>query len=225
MSSRKADDMADPNLRPPLTRDRVLRAALQMADESGLAQLSMRKLAQALHVEAMSLYNHVANKDDVLDGITDLVVAEISLPSMGGDWQAAMRLRARSAHAVLLQHPWAPLMIISRINVGPGMLRYIDATIGCLVTAGFSIPMVDHAMNAIDSHIYGFTLQKLHFPLEPGSYATAAAAFLPMLPADRYPYARAMTEQVIAGTHDGLNDFEFGLSLIVDGLARLQRAV
>ena len=182
----------------------------------------MRKLAQLLGVEAMSLYNHVANKKDVLSGMVDLVVAEIMLPAIGSDWRAAMRARAVSAHGVLLKHPWAALLIVSRINTGPAMLSYIDATLGCLRQAGFSDQQADHAWNAIDSHIYGFTLQELHFPLEPGEYASAARQFLPMLPAERYPHMRALTEQVIDGSYDGLHDFSFGLELILDGLERLR---
>ena len=208
--------------RLPLTRDLILNTAIRLADGHGLAELSMRKLAQLLGVEAMSLYNHVANKKDVLSGMVDLVVAEIMLPAIGSDWRAAMRARAVSAHGVLLKHPWAALLIVSRINVGPAMLSYIDATLGCLRQAGFSDQQADHAWNAIDSHIYGFTLQELHFPLEPGEYASAARQFLPMLPAERYPHMRALTEQVIDGSYDGLHDFSFGLELILDGLERLR---
>ena len=208
--------------RLPLTRDLILNTAKRLADGHGLAELSMRKLAQMLGVEAMSLYNHVANKKDVLSGMVDLVVAEIMLPVIGSDWRAAMRARAVSAHGVLLKHPWAALLIVSRINVGPAMLSYIDATLGCLRQAGFSDQQADHAWNAIDSHIYGFTLQELHFPLEPGEYASAARQFLPMLPAERYPHMRALTEQVIDGSYDGLHDFSFGLELILDGLERLR---
>ena len=208
--------------RLPLTRDLILNTAIRLADGHGLAELSMRKLAQMIGVEAMSLYNHVANKKDVLSGMVDLVVAEIMLPAIGSDWRAAMRARAVSAHGVLLKHPWAALLIVSRINVGPAMLSYIDATLGCLRQAGFSDQQADHAWNAIDSHIYGFTLQELHFPLEPGEYASAARQFLPMLPAERYPHMRALTEQVIDGSYDGLHDFSFGLELILDGLERLR---
>ena len=171
-----------------LSREKVLRAALRMADEDGLESLSMRNLAQALKVEAMSLYNHVANKEAILDGLVELVVSEIEVPAVGGDWRAAMRGRACSAHAVLMQHPWATQLLVSRANVGPTMLRYVDATIGCLREAGFSYALADHAWNAIDSHVYGFTLQKLNFPLKPEEYASAAKDFLPMIPADQYPY-------------------------------------
>ena len=207
--------------REPLSKERVLLAAVRIADEEGIAALSMRRLGQALGVEAMSLYKHVANKDDLLAGIVDIVAAEIERPAIGGDWQRSMRRRAVSAHEVLLRHPWATMLIVSRANVGPAMLGYVDATIGCLKEAGFSYAMADHAWNAIDSHVYGFTLQKLNFPFEPSEYATMAKASLPMIPAAQFPYLNGMSQQVIDGQHDGLHDFEFGLDLIVDGLAAL----
>jgi AcrR family transcriptional regulator len=208
--------------RGPLNRDRVLQAAIKLADAHGIEALSMRKLAQTLGVEAMSLYNHVTNKEDVLDGMVDIVVSEITLPTIGADWKVAMRTRAVSAHQALLRHPWASKLIVSRINVGPAMLRYVDATIGCLREAGFSYPMADHAWNAIDSHVYGFTLLELNFPLHPQDYANAARSFLPMISANQYPHMRALTVQVIEGKHDGLHDFEFGLNLIIDGLDKLR---
>ena len=209
--------------RPPLSQARILRAALRLADKDGIEQLSMRKLAQALGVQAMSIYNHLANKEEVLSGIVDLVVGEIEVPAIGGDWRAAMRQRASSAHEVMLRHPWAPLLIVSRINVGPAMLRYFDATIGCLQAAGFSYAVADQAMNAIDSHIYGFTLQELNFPFEPTEYADAASQFLPMIPAATHPHLRALAEQVISGEHHGIQDFSFGLELLLDGLDRLRK--
>jgi len=208
--------------RAPLSTERVLHAAVNLADEIGIASLSMRKLGQELGVKAMSLYKHVANKDEILDGIVDIVASEIDLPAVGGDWKAAMRRRAISAHEVLLRHPWATLLIVSRANVGPAMLRYVDATIGCLRKAGFSYAMADHAWNAVDSHVYGFTLQKLNFPFEPDEYAKVAKAYLPMIPAEQYPYLNGLSREVISGHHDGLHDFEFGLDLILDGLERLR---
>jgi AcrR family transcriptional regulator len=209
--------------RTPLSRERVLQAALTLADEHGIDSLSMRRLGEELGVEAMSLYKHTANKDDILDGIVDLVASEIELPAIGGDWKAAMRRRATSAHEVLLRHPWAAMLFVSRANVGPAMLRYVDATIGCLREAGFSYSMADHAWNAIDNHVYGFTLQKLNFPFKPEEYAPAAQAFLPRIPPDRYPYLNGLSQEVIAGRHSGLHDFQFGLELILDGLERLLR--
>ena len=207
--------------RKPLNRDRVLQAAVAFADEFGIESLSMRKLGDVLHVEAMSLYKHVANKDEILDGMVDLVAAEIEVPMIGGDWKKAMRRRAISAHNVLLRHPWATMMIVSRANVGVAMLRYVDATIGCLRGAGFSYPMADHAWNAIDCYVYGFTLQKLNFPFKPSEYAQMAQSFLPMIPASQYPFLHGLSLQVIKGEHDGIQQLELGLDLIHDGLEKM----
>jgi AcrR family transcriptional regulator len=201
----------------------VLRAALRLADEGGIESLSMRKLAEDLGVKAMSLYNHVVNKDDLLDGIVEMVVSEIEVPDLSIDWKTAMRRRAISAHDVLLHHPWATMALMSRVNVGPAMLRYVDATLGCLREAGFSFEMADWAWNAIDSHIYGFTLQELNFPFEATEYSEAAKTGLSLIPADKYPYLNQLTHQVMEGRYDGLHDFEFGLELILNGLDRWRR--
>lgn len=205
-----------------LSRERVLRAAIEYADAHGLDSLSMRKLGQELGVEAMSLYNHVANKDAILDGMVDAVVAEIELPEPGLDWQTAMRQRATSAHDMLLRHPWAAMLLMSRANVGPANLRYVDATIGVLRSAGFSIPLADHAWNAIDSFLYGFTLQELNFPFAPEEYGDVAADHLPDLPADELPHLTEMTISVMTGAHDGRHDFTFGLDLLLAGLEHLR---
>src|SRR4051812_31251772 len=210
--------------RAPLTPDKVLATALEMADEKGLEALSMRTLAKALKVEAMSLYNHVDGKERLLDGLVDRVAGEITLPRPGGDWRAAMRERALSAHAVLLRHPWATMLFVSRMNIGPNMLRYVDATIGCLREAGFSYPLADHAWTAIDAFVYGFTIQKRNFPLEPSEYASSAKAFLPLIPAERFPHLNGMSQEVIAGRHDGLHQLEFGLDLLLAGLERMRQA-
>lgn len=205
----------------PLSRERILQVALQRADAEGLEALSMRKLAQALGVKAMSLYNHVANKDDMVDGMVDRVVGEIELPRLDVDWKTAMRQRAVSAHTILLRHPWATLALMSRVNGGPAMLRYVDATLACLVEAGFSYPMADYAWNALDSHIYGFTLQALNFPFEAEEYAAAAKNYVSMIPPEKYPYLNQLTHHVMDGRHDGSHDFEFGLNLLLDGLENL----
>lgn len=207
---------------PPLSRERILRTALRLADEGGLNALSMRKVAQELGVRAMSLYNHVANKDDMIDGIVDRVIGEIELPRFDLDWKMAMRQRAFSAHEVLLKHPWAAMAIMSRINVGPAMLRYVDTTIGCLREAGFSWEMADHAWNAIDSHIYGFTLQELNFPVEASEYAETAESFISYIPPDQYPYMHQLSLYIIDGSYNGLHDFEFGLDFVLDGLDKLR---
>lgn len=202
----------------------MLTTAVSLADRGGLESLSMRKLAGALRVEAMSLYHHVASRADLLDGMVESVVSEIEAPQPGVPWKEAMRRRAVSAHAVLRRHPWATTLLVSRINVGPAMLHYINATVGCLLQAGFSYALTDRAWNALDCHIYGFTLQEQNFPVEPEDYASAAQSFLPMLSPDKYPYMREMAEKVADGSHDGRMDFGFGLELILDGLERLLAA-
>ena len=207
-----------PKPRLPLSRERVLKAALDLADEGGLEALSMRKLAQALSVKAMSLYNHVKNRDDIVDGIVDRVVSEIEVPAIGADWKMAMRRRAMSAHQVLLRHPWATMALMSRVNVGPATLRYVDATLGCLTTAGFSFEIADHIWNAIDSHIYGFTLQALNFPFEAEEYSEVATDYVSQLPADQYPHLNQLTHYVMEGHYDGIHNFEFGLDLILNSL-------
>lgn len=210
--------------RTPLRREKVLSVALRLADRDGLDSLSMRRLAKAMKVEAMSLYNHVSSKQDLLDGLVELVASEIAVPPSAGDWRAAMRQRARSAHAVLMRHPWATMLFVSRVNIGPNMLQYVDATIGCLRAAGFSYAMADHAWNALDAYIYGFTLQKLNFPLDPSEYAPAAQGFLPLIPVEQFPYLNGMSQEVIAGRHDGMHQLEFGLELILGGLEMMRTA-
>lgn len=219
-ASEKALDGQHP--RRTLTRERVIKTAIQFADEHGIDALSMRKLGQLLGVEAMSLYNHVANKDEILDGIVDAIAGDFKAPKPGGDWRTAMRRRAVAAHKVLVRHPWATQLIVSRANVGPLMLRYVDATIGCLIEAGFTYPKADHAWNAIDSYVYGFTLQKLNFPFKPNEYAQVAQSFLELIPADQYPYLNGMSQQIISGDHDGVHELQFGLDLILEGLDALR---
>ena len=212
-----------PESRAPLTRERVLGAAVVLADEDGIESLTMRKLGLRLGVEAMSLYNHVANKDDLLDGMVDLVVSEIDLPSDPSDWKEAMRRRAISAQAVFSRHPWASALIDSRESSGPARLRYFDWVVGTLRRAGFTLEMAARAFSVLDSYIYGFGRQQLNMAsasdLEPEEMAEA---FLRALPADEYPYLREMVvDYAMSSGHDEDADFEFGLDLILDGLKRL----
>jgi AcrR family transcriptional regulator len=210
--------------RAPLTRDRVLEAAVALADAQGIDALTMRNLGQALGVAAMSLYNHVPNKEAIHDGIVDRVVAEIQLPPPGTPWKEAMRQRAWSAHAALVRHPWACPLLMSTLNVGPAMIRYVDGTLGFLFAAGFTFREADSAWNAMDSHIYGFTLQKLNFPMAESDYQGIAAAYLPTLSPEVHPNMRALTREVAEGRHDGRQDLGFGLELILDGLERMLAA-
>ena len=154
--------------RVPLNRDRVLHAAVAFADQHGVAALSMRKLGESLGVEAMSLYNHVANKSELLDGMVDLVFGEIGLPPIGADWKTAMRQRAVSARLVLSRHRWAIGLMESRASPGPATLRHHDAVIGSLRAADFPVEMTAHAFSVLDSYIYGFALQEASLPFAPG---------------------------------------------------------
>jgi AcrR family transcriptional regulator len=196
----------------------VLRASIALADRSGLEALTMRKLGQELGVEAMSLYKHVASKDDVLDGITDLVIGDIEVPPTGTPWRAAMRQRALNAHEVLLAHPWATLLVMSRYNVGPGNTRYLDATLGRLREGGFSVEGALDAWHTLDNHIYGFTLQEVSLPFDIEDAPQVSASVLGQLDADAYPHVAEIIGHVM--TSGRREDFAFGLDLILDGLER-----
>ncbi len=214
----------DPGAAPrvPLSRERVLRAAIDLADTGGITALSMRKLAQELGVEAMSLYYYVAKKEDLLAGMVDLVVREMELPSMGDDWKAALRKSAISAHDVLVRHPWACGLMMS-VKDGTARLRWMDAVLRCLREAGFSTELTHHAYHALDSHITGFTLWQLSFPFEAEQLADVAATFLRELPVDEYPYLAEHVEWHLTETSDDdEGEFAFGLDLILDGLERMR---
>jgi len=205
-----------------LTRDKVLGAAVSLADRRGIEALSMRELGRQLGVEAMSLYNHVANKDDLLDGMVDMVIDEIDLPTLDADWRDAMRSRAISARAAFTRHPWAARLIDSRVSSGPRRLRYFDAVIGVLRRAGFTVELAARAFSLIDSYIYGFGRQSLNMTSGDGGGGPAAEAFVATLPADAFPYLAEMAATFAA--HPGYDedaDFAFGLNLILDGLQRV----
>src|SRR3954470_18981291 len=147
-----------PEPRLPLSRDRILRAALELVDDGGIDSLTMRRLGQTLGFEAMSLYNHVANKDDVLDGILDLVLAESAPPAPAGDWDEAIRTSAISVHEALTRHPWSCSLLMTPSHIRPARLRYMDALLGRLRRAGFSAEATYHAYHALDGYIFGFSL-------------------------------------------------------------------
>jgi AcrR family transcriptional regulator len=203
----------------------VLRAALVLADTGGIEALTMRKLGLELQVEAMSLYNHIANKDDILDGIVDLVFSEIALPSVRANWKSANRQRAISARDVLLRHPWATSLMQSRTKPGPSTLRHHDAVIGSLRQAGFSVDLAAHAFSVMDGYIYGFALQQLNLPTHTSKEAAQLAKdILRELPADEFPYlAEMIVEHALKAGYDYADEFEFGLDLILEGLERLLR--
>jgi AcrR family transcriptional regulator len=208
--------------RVPLSRDRVLRAALALADEGGVEAVSMRRLGQALNVEAMSLYKHVADKEAILDGIADLVMDEVEVPSGDLDWRTAVRRSAISAHEALRRHPWAGTVLESRLNPGPARLRYLDAVVGVLRGAGFDTATVARAFMALDSHTYGFTMQELALPFDADGAAGVAEEMAARVFANAYPNLVAMAELAMSGAQ--MLDFEFGLDLLLDGLERLRPA-
>ncbi len=212
-----------PKPRAPLSRERVLRAAIALADERGLESLSMRELGRRLEVEAMSLYNHVANKDDILDGMMDLVVGEIDLPFHEVGWKEAMRRRAISARDVFSRHPWASVLMDSRESSGPARLRYLDWVIGTLRRAGFSIDQAARAFSVLDSYVYGFGRQQLNMSAGRGaSVEETTEAFMRAIPADEFPYLTEMVvDYALKGDYDDGADFDFGLDLILDGLERV----
>jgi AcrR family transcriptional regulator len=208
--------------RAPLTRQRVLEAAVALADEGGIESLTMRKLGQALGVEAMSLYHHVANKEALLDGMVDLVFGEIDLPADEAGWKAAMRRRAVSAREALRRHPWAIGLMESRSTPGPANLRHHDAVIGCLRRAGFSVALTAHAYSLLDSYVYGFALQEASLPFDtPEETVEVAQAMMADFPADAYPHLTELAvEHVLRPGYDYGDEFAYGLDLVLDGLER-----
>lgn len=220
----QADVTAQP--RVPLSRQRILRAAVALADQGGVDALSMRKLAQQLDVVPMALYKHVANKDELLDGMVDLVIGDIEPPAGNTDWKTAIRRRVLSARRALLRHPWASRVIESRTTPTPTVLAYMDSMIGMFRAGGFSIDLTHHAMHAMGSRLLGFTQELFDDSVDLDPEATAVMV---QQMAGRYPH---ITQLVMAITHDqasvvgpGCDDqfeFEFALDLLLDGLERLR---
>ncbi len=217
----------DPGREPKarLSRDRVVLAAIALADEGGIDSLTMRKLGEHVGVEAMSLYNHVANKVDLLDGMIDGIFGEVDLPSGDIDWKSAMRLRGISMREVLARHGWAIGLMESRSAPGPATLRHHDAVIGVLRKAGFSIKLAAHAYSALDSYIYGFALQERSLPFDTAEQTVEMAqAFLAHIPAEEYPHLAELTVQhVLQPGYDYGDEYLFGLDLILDGLEQARR--
>ena len=208
--------------RVPLSRERVLLAAVAVADAQGYDALTIRSLATHLGVQPMALYYHVANKAAILDGILDLVFAEIEIPSREGEWRTEMAHRAQSARSALGRHPWAIVLLQSGTAPGPATLRHHDAVIGTLRGAGFSVAETAHAFALLDSYIYGFALSEAALPINgPRTVAEVAAAMVAKNPLDDYPHlAEFSMEHIMQPGYDFGSEFEFGLELILDGLAR-----
>lgn len=211
--------------RAPLSKERVFETAVRLADEEGVAALTMRKLAQKLGVEAMSLYHHVADKEEILDGMVEAVFGEIALPE-GLDWRSAMRERADGLREALVRHPWAASLLDSRRNAGPATLRHHDWVLGSLRGGGFSNAMAAHAQALLDSYIYGFAIQEVSLPFDSTeSVEEMAGAMLEAVPADVYPNLTEMARDYFAKPDYAFaKEFAFGLELILDGLDRARKA-
>jgi AcrR family transcriptional regulator len=213
------DAMAGAEPRRRLSRELVLRAAIAHADADGLEALSMRTLAEMLEVAPMALYRHVANKDDLIDAMVDVVFSEIGVPAGGGDWKTAMRRRAIAVRDVLARHRWAIGLMESRRNPGPANLRHHDAVIGRLRAAGFEVAMAAHAYSLLDSYIYGFALTKMNLPFGPQDIVEVAESMLEPFPVNEYPnLVEFISEHAMKPGYDYGNEFEYGLDLILDGL-------
>jgi len=210
-----------PQRRAPLSRERVLRGALAVADAGGLASLTIRSLAHELGAKPMSVYHYVANKDEILDGIVDIVFSEIELPSLDGDWRSELHLRADSARQVLSRHRWAIALLQSRTSPGPGTLRHHDAVIGTLRGAGFSVLMTAHAYALLDAYVYGFALSEAALPINgPGTVTEVAESMMRQFTPGAYPHLLEFaTEHILKPDYDFGTEFEFGLTTILDALA------
>jgi AcrR family transcriptional regulator len=205
--------------REPLTRDRVLAGAVALADARGIAALTIRSLAEALGVRPMAVYHHVAGKDEILDGIVDVVFSQIDTGAGARGWRDQVRQRAGSARRVLRRHPWAVPLLESRAAPGPATLRHHDATLGVLRRAGFPVPLAANAYALLDSYVYGFVIQEAALPFEDAGADTAV--MMDAFPAGGYPYLVEMaTEYIMRPGYDFGAGFEFGLDLILDGLER-----
>ena len=208
-----------------LSRDRVLRAAVALADRAGIEAVSMRKLAEELGVVPMAPYKHVASKEELLDGMVDIVIGEIDPPAGGADWKSAVRQRILSARQSLQRHRWAPAVIETRTNPSPAMLAYIDSMIGMFLAGGFSADLTHHALHAMGSRLFGFSQDVF---TDSPSLDPAAQAMLVRQLKDRYPH---IAEMVVTVYHDAASvvgqgcddqfEFEFALDLLLDGLDRL----
>jgi AcrR family transcriptional regulator len=211
-----------PGSRAWLTRELVLRAALKIIDERGIETLSMRLLGSRLGVEAMSLYNHVKSKDEILDGVLDLVLEEIVIPAVDANWRSAMHERAVSAWIAFRRHPWASALVDSRLSSGPARLRYFDTMIGTLHRAGFTFELTARALSVLDCYVYGFGRQQLNMSSAgEKDDKKRAEAFRDIIPGESFPYLAQMAEWAAKTGYDEGADFEFGLTLILDGLERL----
>ncbi|GAB3793562.1 TetR/AcrR family transcriptional regulator [Nocardioides ungokensis] len=213
--------------RAPVSKDRALEHAVAVADAEGIEAVTMRRLARELGVEAASLYHHVSGKDEILDGLVDIVSAEIELPSPSDEWRPAIRQRAHSTRAVLRRHPWAVALMASRTTPGPATLRLLEAGIRCFRAGGFPVQPAAHAISAVDSYVHGFVLQEVNLPFrDEAELAAMTGAIMDQFPAEDFPFLFELTvEHVLQPGYSYGNEFDVGLEVVLDGVAtRLERA-
>jgi AcrR family transcriptional regulator len=209
--------------RLPLSRDRILKAALELVDERGLQELTMRKLGQQLGFEAMSLYNYVSNKEDVIDGMLELVLAETDLPSTADDWASAVRESAVSVHAALQRHRWAARELLAYGRVRPARLQYMESLLAQLREGGLPAETAYVAYHVLDAHIFGFSLWEGSHTFTEKQVAEMSAIFEDLITPERFPYLREHGMQHFdEGPHQDVNAFELGLDLIIGGLKKMQ---
>lgn len=207
-----------------LSKQRVVIEAMRLADLNGVDSLSMRHLARSLGAGAMSLYHYVASRDELLDAMVDVVFAEIELPTLDGDWHAAMRCQAESTRHVLARHPWAIALMESRTTPGPANLRHREAFTACLRQAGFSVVMATHANWLLNSYVYGFVLQEASLPFDSADELSDMTenVYLPQLPAHEFPYLNESATELAAAGYDPADEFLFGLDLVLAALEPLR---
>lgn len=219
--------MTEDQIRSTLTREKVLHAAIELADEIGIESLTIRKLADRLGVGAMTIYHHIPSKEEIIDGMVEVVFDQIQKPHFGVDWKVAMRERCISARKVLNRHPWAAPLMESRVAPGPANLSHHDAVIGCLRTGGLSVQMAAHAYAVLDSFVYGFAFEEATLPAGGGEgLAEVAEQIAANFPTDVYPHLAELTfEHVLQPGYSFGSSFEFGLDLIIDGIDRAATAL
>ncbi len=209
--------------RTPLSRERILFAAIELADADGIASLTMRNLAAVLDVRPMAIYHHLANKDQILDGIVDLVFAEVDQPPSDAPWRPGLEARSASVRKAMRRHPWATGLMESRREPGPATLLHHDAVIGLLLASGFTHAAVAHAMAVLDAYVYGFVLQEIALPFDgPDDVSEIAEQILEQMPADLYPsFVAFAREHVLKVGYDFADEFDVGLAMVLDGISRL----
>ena len=221
MSDEAANESSNVRRTRRLDRASVVAAAMGMADEGGIDGLTMRKLGRSLGVEAMSFYNHVANKEDLIDAMVDEVFDMIGDPIPGEPWREAMTTRAQSTRSVLRTHPWATPLLDSRTSPGAATMRHLDATLGCLRNGGFSVPLTAHAIALLDAYVYGFSLQEAGLPFEGRDETVDLAEAIMEGLGESHPHlAELVSEHITREGYDFADEFDFGLEVVLDGLER-----